>query len=208
MNLTKLHPDLQKLLDDELPRGVGLSITVGGQLGGVKSPSADALEELFSQFTETVERSSITELQLLDEESDDSRRFIMQKLLFAVIQKRKMGTTQAVDLIRDLSLKLHPSGRAGGKVRRYEPHRRMDLINSLINGVVQSVVIDWPGKELTRIYENSTRESVEQTVVLMKQAHSLFGSLIETLERIAAEKKPTDPEVKRLMERSKKPDRV
>ncbi len=202
INLTKLHPDIQATLDEDLPRDKRLSVTLGGHLGGVKVPTAEALEGLFAQFKNYVKRTDIIGTLNLLEADDDDLRFGLQKLLLAVIRKRSLSSSQAIEFIRDLTLKISTSNGGGAPVRRFEPHRRRDILDTAIDGVVKSVVRDWPELEIGRIFENAAREDVETVLKRIAEAQGILTRFSETLERIKARKRPTNPEVARLMERS------
>lgn len=204
MHLTKLHPDIQAMLDPELPRERRLAVTLGGFLGGVKVPTVDELEELFVNLSPSVKREEITTDVELEKADENGLRFLLQKLLLAVIRRRNLSSDQAVEFIRDrtLQLKAH-HGAAAKKPQRFQPQRRKDILESLIKEVTGSVVVDWPPQEIRRIFELSSREEVEEFMQSMQRAGQIFITLAEILVKIRDEKKPSHPDVIRLMERKK-----
>jgi ParB-like chromosome segregation protein Spo0J len=56
IHLTRLAPDIQQLLDPDLPRKKRLGVTLGGKLGGIPAPTADELEEACENYGKTVAR--------------------------------------------------------------------------------------------------------------------------------------------------------
>jgi hypothetical protein len=203
INLTQLCPELQAKLDPELPKEKQLGSTVGGALGGLKSPTADEIEELFQAFEDVVPREAVTDRQLLEDESEDNLRFLLQKLLFEVIVRRGLGSVRALEFIRERSLKLEAVKSAPGKkTERFQPRRRKDLMESLVTGVEESLVHDWPQSEFSRIFELSSYEEVSAWVERMKAASLLFKGLEDVMKKILAGKKPSRPEVVQLMNRA------
>ncbi len=204
MNLTKLHPDLQKLLDESLPREKRLTTTVGGTLGGVKPPDQDELDDLFESFDEIIVPAEVIGERKISSLEGEEPRFALQKLLFLVIKKRGLPTDRAVEFIRDrtLSLKAH-NGASGKKTERYQPQRRKDIILNLVREVEASVVVDWKPEELNRIFELSSYEEVEEYIKRMDKGRQVFDGIITALERIKKGKRPTHPEALKYLSRDK-----
>ncbi len=200
INLTKLAPDIQAMLDADLPRDKRLSVTVGGHLGGVKTPTTEELEISFHELAKIVRRETVTDEEDFERLSDKERCFTLQRLLLAVIRQRNLTSVHATEFIRDRALKLKAAaGVAGRQPERFQPQRRKDIINTLVNETVKSVVADWPPDEIRRIFSFASREEVETFVARVLQAEQTFRGLREILERIKNEKKPTPPEVLRLV---------
>lgn len=204
MNLTKLHPDLQALLDDSLSRDMRLSQTTAGALGGVKTPTIEDLDDLLDTFGTYVQRSELNipdELELL---SEDDRRFALQKLFMSVIKKRRLSSTQAIEFIRDRTFKLQSMRAANGRPsERHQPQRRKSVIDAMISGVTGSMAVDWPAQEIRRIFDNSSREEVEKYIEEIENAANLLAGIVSVLERVKDSKRPTRPEVSALLARPK-----
>lgn len=203
INLTKLCPEFQALLDEDVDRSIRLTLGMGGALGGVKVPTAEELDGLFDDFKEMVKRDQVTKLTSFEDLDEDDLRFTLQRLLYAVIKRRHLSSTQAVEFIKDLTLKFESSNGAGPRVRRYEPTRRREIISGLVDGVTKSLVVNWSFPELERIFANASREEVEATIAQVKHANSLFATLVESLDRIKSKKRATNPEVEALMARGR-----
>lgn len=205
IHLTRLHRDLQALLDPDLPRQSRLCKNTAGHLGGVKAPTADELLEFFETIADVMTREDAGVTVVAPSKlSPDDRRFAMQKMLFAVIRKRKLSAVQAVEFIRDHKLKLSASnGGHSHKAERYQPRRRKDLLETLVRQVTGSLVAGWPQGELRRVFGNDPHEEVERYVEFLKKGADVFGALIRELEAIKAIKKPTRPEVLQLLQRQK-----
>jgi hypothetical protein len=54
--LTRLHPDLQALLDPELPKERRLGKNTAGHLGAVKEPTPEELNDFFEEISEIMTR--------------------------------------------------------------------------------------------------------------------------------------------------------
>ena len=200
MNLTKLHPDLQKLLDPEPPRRPLLPITVGGHLGGVHPPSHDELEQLLEEYAKDAPREEILGGLELEELDENQLRFALQKLLYVVIKKRGLASNQAIEFIKDRTLRLRAStGAPGRKPERFQPRRRKDIFDSMMASVTSSVVIDWPVQEWRRIFENASHEEVERYIKELAEVTQLLSGISNILERIRDSKRPSHPDVARFM---------
>lgn len=196
MNLTKLHPDIQALLDPELPPKQRLPTTIGGILGGVSAPSVEELDSFIEKFP-AVKSDVVTEY--LDE---NERRFLLQKLLLQIIQLRQLNSARAIEFVRDRTLSFKSSaGRGGKKPERYEPKRRKEVLDNFVKEIIGTVIMDWPPAELRRIFELSSREDVEERLTKLKGATDFLLGLQSILEKLRDEKKPMHPDVLRLMQR-------
>lgn len=201
MNLTKLHPNIQKLLDPELPPKQRLSTTVGGMLGGVAAPTMEQLEKLCEEH-----QAAAKQVGALPEElDDDERRFHLQQVLLCVIQMRGLNSTRAIEFIRDRTLKLKGGGtHAGAKTERYQPQRRKDILENLLKEVNGTVIMDWPPTEFRRIFEYASYEDIDAIMKKLQAASEFLGGLSGILLKLRDEKKPTRPEVLALIARNKK----
>ena len=200
MYLTRLHPDIQAMLDSELPRKQRLLPTLGGVIGGLKTPTPDELEEKFLEFKDVVRRSEIMSVRKFDDMSADDLRFTLQKLYLEVIRRRSMSANQATDLIRDGTLRFRSAQGAGGRpTQRYQPKRRKEIINSLLNEVNGSMAVQWPPQELRRIFELSPREEIDSFAKRIRMVARIFTGLATTLEQLRDEKKPLHPDVAKYM---------
>ncbi len=209
MNLTKLHPDLQKFLDESLPRREQIGITLGGALGGVKPPEPEELDELLEMFREIPGVKETVGGRDTDHLGSEERRFALQKVLYAVIKARNLSMERAINFIRERTLKLKMSGSAGGKpTERFRPERRKDIILNLVKEVEGSVIVDWRPEEIYRIFELSSYEDVDHYVKQFDSIIQVFGGIKGILEKTRDKKKPTHPDALKLMNRIKEPAQV
>ncbi|MAG12294.1 hypothetical protein CL630_00575 [bacterium] len=200
MNLTRLHPDIQKLLDPELPRKRRLSVNVGGTLGGVKTPTLEELKDAYEILSDTAGIELAEPSEEVGNIDDDVRRFSLQKLLLTVIQQRSLSSKRAIELIREHSLRLKSANRAAGrKTERYQPRRRKRAIHGLVDGITGSVVMDWSPREFDKIFELSPREEVEEFIATLQEGEGFLGGLVKILTKIRDAKKPTHSDVLRAM---------
>lgn len=204
INLTRLHPDIQELLQphEGRHRKTMLPITTAGALGNVSSPKPEELEKVYDDLghTKDIYGESLRgrDFTYLDE---DERRFELQKLLLSVIQARSLGTTRAVEFIRDRVLRLSAAHAAGGrKTERYQPRRRKEVLRNLIGDVTGSVVMDWPPAELRRVFELASREEVDAFVTSLHEAAAFLNGLEQILSSIRDGKKEMSAEVRELIE--------
>ncbi len=215
INLTRLDPDLQKLLHKDAPGKRQLSVTVGGILGGLRAPAADSLESVFVKFKELVPQKDIISREVeLDTLSENGRRFALQRLLYAIIKRRGLNAQRAGELIREQTLRLHQvsSGSATSdrpvNTERYRPSKRKEILNNLIDQTRGSIVVDWSNTEFINILSLTSREEVEDILDRLTKCRELFDTLAATIERIRNNKKPTRPEVLQLMKQGRAPQKV
>jgi hypothetical protein len=204
MNLTKLHSDLQRLLDESLPRNEQLGITLGGSLGGVKPAEPEELDELLEIFKEIPGVKEAVGARDTDELDEEERRFALQKILYVVIKVRNLSSERAISFIRDRTLKFKMAGGSGGRApERFQPQRRKDVILNLVKEVEGSVIVDWKPEELRRIFQLSSYEEVDEYIKHMTRGREVFEGIITALERVRAAKKPTHPDALKLLQRNK-----
>lgn len=199
INLTKLHPDLQKLTVADANGIREISITVAGILGGVKAPNADELDTLATNVAGSVDAHKVTGYDDFEHLADDDRRFAMQKILVAVIKKRNLSAVRAGELIRDLTLSFGGAKYAHDKTERYQPARRRELLKSLLKEVQGSVIVDWRREEFRRIFELVPYEEVEKFEKELHAAADVLTGIAKILESLRRSKRPTHPEVQKLM---------
>lgn len=200
INLTKLHPDIQRMLDpDEFGKN-RLPGTVAGHIGGVNVPTPDELQELQERFEKEV-RGVQAFQESFDGLSDDDLRFSLQKILLAVILARKLNSVRATSFIREHTLAMEShQGRAGRKVERFRPEKRRDIVTNFVNGVLGSVIMDWPPAEFRRAFELAPREELEELIKNLGEARDSVEGLIAILEKIRDTKRPTHPEAIRIQQ--------
>jgi len=131
----------------------------------------------------------------------------LQKLLLTVIQQRSLSSNRAIELIREHALRLESANRATGrKTQRYQPRRRKRAIRGLVDGITGSAVMDWPPKEFDKIFELSSREEIEEFIATLQEGEEFLGGLVKILAKIRDAKKPTYPDVLRVMREKKVAD--
>ncbi len=195
-NLTQLSPELQTLLDPELARDKRLPATIGGHLGGIKPPLPGELEELMIHFSDFIPDGKLIGARQGEELTPTQRCHALQKLLLQVIKTRKLSSTQAIEFIRDRTIRLTAAvGTAAVKTERYQPKRRKDIIDSMLKGVMGSLVVDWPPQEIRRIFELAPREEVEEYVKRFTEAGEFLAGIVKLFSKLASEKRPSRPEV-------------
>lgn len=201
INLTRLAPDLQKRLAPELPPRQRLSIGTGGELGSVREPIVEELEEKLLLFKDIPEEETLLG-QEIDDLDGDERRFVLQRLLLAVIIKRNLGYLQAEAFIREHKLSLKAHHNTGGRpTERFQPRRRRDILDNLLASLSGSVVLDWPAMEWARIFANASREEMDEVLAKFDEFAQNMGGIRTIIARIRDRKAPTNPEVERLMRR-------
>ncbi|HEY6018378.1 MAG TPA: ParB N-terminal domain-containing protein [Candidatus Paceibacterota bacterium] len=202
MHLTKLDPIIQKDLDPELPVKKRLAISLGGALGGIPTPTLEELEQNYENLADSTRRlqpGEIVEFDKLEGLDERGRCFALQRLYYAVIKFRGLTSAQAIEFIRDHKLKLGGAGKSGGKpAQRYEPRRRKDTIDSMVNGVNGSLPVSWKPEEWRRIFELASREEVEEYIGKLQQAQATLAKFVSFLVPVRDAKKAMRPEVAAL----------
>ncbi|MDB5225547.1 MAG: Chromosome plasmid partitioning protein ParB [Candidatus Adlerbacteria bacterium] len=200
MNLTKLSPEIQKFLDPELPRRKRLSISVGGKLGGIPAPTAEELGDLCHLHKSYAPKSEAGIPDDLSKTGERELRFMMQRYLLAIITKRDLSADRAIEFIREHKLQLKSGNSSGGRpVERFHPVKRKEVLASLSSAVQGSLVVDWDELEFRRIFENASREEVEEVIRKFETSAKHLERILGILDRIRSLKKPTRPEVLELM---------
>lgn len=147
--LTKLDPELQRLLDTNLKPANRLSSSVGASLGNIAEPSTE-------EFMKLVDEEDLPEN--LEDLSGDERRFSLQKFFLKKIKRHQMGAVRAVDFIQGKVSEL-PShslngGRGGRSPERFEPRKRLAVLENLFHTINDSIVFEWKPEEFRRILVN------------------------------------------------------
>jgi hypothetical protein len=87
-------------------------------------------------------------------------------------------------------LQLSSAGAQGGKqTQRFQPLKRREVLQGLINGVTGSVVVDWPDDEVKRVFDNASRDEVSDMIDQVKEAGAVFATLASKLTKIRDGKK-------------------
>jgi hypothetical protein len=200
INLTKLHPDIQVLLNPELVEARRLPVTMAGILGGISSPTSDELITLQELFQKILSDAGLPVVDF-DSLDEDERRFALQKMLLAVIAARKLNALRATAFIRDHTLNL-PShqGRAGRKPERFRADKKRDIISNLAKSVADSVLMDWGYAEFRKAFELASREDVDAALAELGTVGDNVAGLIKILSKVRDEKPPTHPAALRLQQ--------
>ncbi len=212
INLTQLHPDIQATLNPEVTRKKRLQSSVASALGGVKAPTKDELADIMRRLAlpgdeveedldeETEDEEESIEGLLVDETTDDERRFALQKFLLKVIEFRNLNAARAVELIKEQTLRLQSlHGGSGRPVTRYQPAKRKEVFNTLLKVVTGSVIMTWTGAEIRRVFELASREEINDIVKKIAGIISFLSTLQRTLEKIRDEKSSLRPETLDIM---------
>lgn len=207
MNLTKLHPAIQKLLNPELPPKQRVPTGTAAALGSIREPTFEELEEFHTTFKreiDLVKDPTVVPRKKLDDIPNDEYRFEMQKVLFAVVKKRSLSNTQAMEFITEhkLTLRAHLQGQ-GKKPERYEPKNRKSVIDTLFSLITKSTVVGWKPDEFRRIFENSTQEEVEKFRDACHRAATTLSDIELILIKIRDGKKPMHPDVLKYATKSR-----
>lgn len=201
IHLTRLHPDLQALLDEETAKERYLPVTLAGALGGIKVPTAEELENVYDNLAQDAVEDEYPMIIDFDHTTEDERRFALQKLLLSVSRARGMGATRAIQFVKEHSLNLKAHGAAGGRrPERYQPRKRMEIIDGLVSSVEGSMAIDWTVEEWRRILANASREEVQALLDRLNGASEILGKMAHITKQILGTKKATSAEVVRLIE--------
>lgn len=205
INLTRLHPNIQKHLDPELSSAKRLGTVLGGTLGAIKVPTVSELEELYDTFYEAVKHLDVYHPSTLAGLDDNNLRFAMQKLLFAVIGVRRLQGDRALEFIREHSLKLQAAmiSVGGPKTEKYQPANRLDVFLNLLKTLDGSVVLDWKPEEWRRITEYMSYEQLGDLIASATKARDLFDGIIKTLKNRQSTQRPTHPAVLALHAKGK-----
>lgn len=198
INLTRLDPSIQALLDPSLPEKKRLSTSLGGALGAVKPPTQEELEDLLVGYSDIIrgKEISLDDIECLDEEG---RRLGLQRLLFCVITERKLNSARAVEFVKEQTLRHHArQGASGRKPQRYQPKRRKDILLNLVQEITGSVIIDWSPAEFRRVFDLASREEVEEIIAKIEEATDVFSGLIKILGNIRDAKRPSHPVALRI----------
>ncbi|MBM3272347.1 hypothetical protein FJY94_03695 [Candidatus Kaiserbacteria bacterium] len=201
-NLTLLHPDLQERLGENTPKDRLITTTLGGALGGIKTPTPEELEVMYDNLAQEAVDGEYPVILNFDATTEDERRFALQKLLLSVSRARGMSSTRAIQLVKDHALNLTAHHSAGGrKPERYQPRKRMELLNGLLSSVEGSMVVDWKHDEWQRILANASREEVQALFDRLTQCSDMLRHMADITRRVLSTKRETSPEVIRLMQR-------
>ncbi|MGB4076613.1 MAG: ParB/RepB/Spo0J family partition protein [Minisyncoccia bacterium] len=201
--LLQLHPDVQERINPKLPEKSRLPITVASALGAVKTPTPDELDEVWQAFEvpKSVQKEYGTDPESL---TDDERRFALQLTLVAVITERALTSLQAVEFIKERTLKFRGHGKSGGRTpERYQPSKRRDVLSNFARDVRSNVVNDWKPEEIFRILGPSMREDVEDLLADFKKAEGHLTRVVGILERIRDSKRPTHPAALEILRQRK-----
>ncbi|MBP9669559.1 MAG: ParB N-terminal domain-containing protein [Candidatus Pacebacteria bacterium] len=192
LNLTQLDPTIQAAMNSELPEKERIALTTAQHLGGVMSVSPEKLQEIAGNMDAVLKpRDLLTE---------DSRRFALQRVLYDVIKKRNLNTQRATALIKDMVLKYRKGGR-GDRMRSeyHQPRRRLNVLETLCDGVGGSVVVDWQPQEFERILANASREDIDELVRRFEAASETLRGVTNRIRTVALKKQPTRPEVQAIL---------
>lgn len=192
INLTRLHPLLQKLIDPRLPPKERFSIVTAGDLGSVDAPTIAELEEMHVIFDREIRAArspglvpklDVTELM------EDELRFEMQKVLYVVIEHRSLNVERSRQLINEHKLQQAVArGKPQGESSRLEPRKRKGVLSRLVSDVTGSTVVDWTPDEFRRIFAAATPEEVEKFRQMFHMAGRYFADWTELLAKIGQEK--------------------
>ncbi len=194
INLTKLDLPIQQLLMPDDTGATKLQVTIAQNLGGVTALPREKLEEIADGMGEDLDTHKL--------DTDDERRFALQRLLLRVITARQLNSVRATSLIKDLVMTHRSHGAGGHHSGRHQPARRRDILGNLCKEVTGSLVVDWPPQEWERLLFNASREDVESLLKKVGEAADVFGTLTSILGRIRDRKKATRPEVLKAMVRA------
>ena len=200
MHLTNLHPSIQALIEPQLQEKRRLPITTAQVLGGLPQPTADEVQTLQDEYTDVVNKhgARVHDCYTLSEEE---LRFTLQKTLLAVILERKLTSVRSVEFIRERTVSFESShNRFKGKSDRHRPSRRKDILSTFVTQITDSVIMDWRPEEFRRIFELASREEVEKMIANMEGGVLAIQGVIHTLQKVRDGKRPTSPEVLRIME--------
>lgn len=197
INLTQLDPIIQAAISPEVPEKERFQLTTAQHLGGVMSVSEEKLREIADNMDATLESRDFL--------TADSRRFALQRVLYAVIKRRNLNTPRATALIKDLVLKYRQGGH-GERLRSeyHQPRRRLDVLETLCKEVGGSVVVDWQPQEFERILANASREDVDALVRRFEGATETLRGVTDRIRTVARKKQPTNPEVQAILARRTK----
>lgn len=202
IGLTKLCPRLQGMLDEFDRSDKPLKVSVGQELGNLKTPSPQELDELFVQFEETLKAKEYLPSREFDELSEDERRFLLQNMLFSVVEAKAFAATRAIAFIkgRGVRLESHQSSPHVKGSCHFQPSRRKERLLSNINAVCEGEIIDWTHADWHRTFELSSREDVEQILDRAMLALDHMQGIVKKLASIRDGKKRTHPDVVRLVQ--------
>jgi len=196
IHLTRLHPDIQKYLDPQLPMKQRLGTVLGGTLGGIKAPTFEEFEGLYHTFADTIKNAGLQTLAQLEDLDENDLRFALQKLLFVVIQRRGLSSARALEFVREHSLKLEAAVRSSGggpKTEQFQPRRRLEALVTLQKALTGSIIMDWKPEECRRVIEYMSYEELTDLITGFQNGRTLIDKLLKLIEEKRATKKPTSP---------------
>ncbi len=203
MGLTKLDPNLQTVLDEYDTGDRPLKISVGQVLGNIKVPKPEELDDVMSAFSDILKDQAFLPSQEFDELGEDERRFLLQRMLFAVIQTRSLNAVRAIGFIKDRSLRLENSKTSANQPRtdRYKPSRRKDRLLTCLDAACEGEINDWTITDWIKTFELSSYEDVDAVLQRAITGKNLLQGVVDRLTKILNNKRPTNPEVAKLMTR-------
>jgi ParB/RepB/Spo0J family partition protein len=193
LKLTRLAPNIQKLLDPRLKPNARLALSIAEELGGVAVPTMQEVLDIVGENC----------VEGIEENDDEDRRFFLQNFLLKRIKEKKMSAVKAVEFIQsrahDLLAAQNRKGWQGGAGERWsareklQPRKRLAILLNLLNSVTQSVVFDWKPEEFVRITVNFSLPDIEEIISNVKEA---IGCLTVVLERLKSIKETKEKDKK------------
>lgn len=191
VNLTRLHPDIQELLNPELQEKKRLPTTTAGALGNVKVPTVAELDQVLEVLGSDANPENGVMNVYFEALTDDERRFEYQWMLLRVILKRGLKSVRAMNFIKEHALKLSAVSKHGGrKTARYRPEKKREIVVNLAKTVQQSVLVDWTPAEFRATFETATAEEMETYIKGLQNAGQSLADFIRILEQIQNKKRP------------------
>jgi len=186
MNLTRLAPDIQVLLDPEVNERKRLPVTIGGELGGVKVPTVGELDEILERLGPACYSKDGNKI-CFESLDDDGRRFELQRMLLRAIQREQMSASRAIILIKDQAQRLSAQQAAPGKKsERLQPARRRKMLRRFVGEVNGSSVHDWRPADYREAFETAPDEEIDSLLAELRIAEENIGSIATLVERARA----------------------
>lgn len=185
-NLTRLDPNIQRLIDPGVSEKRELGLSIASALGGIPEPTPEELEQAHILFDEDIGAVKDAKLKPRTDiwaMKPDRLRFEMQKVLLAGIRHHKFGSVRAVEFIAERAAQLSSADPRRKKGDRFEPGKRREILMNLTRTVMQNKTIGFTPGDFEKMFENVPDKEVELFVAAYAEAGNALLDIGKLIQR-------------------------